>query len=168
MSTTFTRDHLRRLGYVPDGKGGLMRIPDEQPQATDDINVWTTPPPQKPKQVVTLILPHPPEPLRPNWRGHWARKAKAVSAYRKLACLVAKPYAPRVPWKNVAYKITWEARKSQAPDPDNIIASFKAGLDGLADAGLFVDDSSAWPERPLVMHNQPHGQLVVQLWDDTE
>ena len=73
MSTTFTREHLRRLGYVPNGKGGLMKLPDEQPQATDDINVWTQKPADKlngveRKWLIELEARHPTATIIPQFR----------------------------------------------------------------------------------------------------
>ena len=46
----FTREHLRRLGYVPDGKGGMVKIEDA-PAAASEVNVYTTTPKDKMNSV---------------------------------------------------------------------------------------------------------------------
>lgn len=40
--------------------------------------------------------------------------------------------------------------RNKQPDPDNIIASLKAYIDGLADAGIVANDKNLWPERPAI------------------
>ena len=70
--SAFTREHLRRLGYVPDGKGGLMRLPDH-PQGHDDVNVWTQKPADKLNAVerrwmIELEARHPDAVIIPQFR----------------------------------------------------------------------------------------------------
>lgn len=78
--------------------------------------------------------------LSPNSRVHWAVKARAATQYRALAYLAAKDALATGPgWTahdgpvQVFVSVGWEpGRKRQ--DADNLIASLKAAMDGVADA----------------------------------
>jgi hypothetical protein len=68
----FTREHLRRLGYVPDGQGGMMKIEDA-PAAASEVNVYTTTPKDKMNSVEkrwhdVLIDRHPKSVIIPQFR----------------------------------------------------------------------------------------------------
>ena len=88
-----------------------------------------------------VTLPWPPKALSPNARGHWSAKSKAARAYR-AACFALTKEA------NIAKPDT-EGRlhlwldffppDRRHRDDDNMIASFKSGRDGIADA-LGIDD----------------------------
>lgn len=87
-------------------------------------------------------LPFPPAGLNPNKRLHWAAKAKAVKAYRDAcrtltwqACVKGAPQFGQ----SIKVTITFIVPDRRWRDDDNIIGSFKAGRDGLADA-LGVND----------------------------
>lgn len=112
-----------------------------------------------------ITLPLPPRALSPNARGHWAKKMKAVKKYREDAALAAlaagaKTWEPLTSAK-VECRFFFRPRKQgggRMPDPDNLIASMKAGFDGLTDAGVFADDNKlvhlpplrAWDAEPRV------------------
>ena len=79
--------------------------------------------------------------LSPNARGHWAVKAKAKKAYRTLCAWEAKSQGlGRIYAERLHLKITFVPPNRRARDLDNLLASCKAGLDGLCDV-LGVDDS---------------------------
>jgi len=104
---------------------------------------------------ITITIPHPPLPCRPNSRTHWRKKSQAVKAYRYQAAAYARSLLggaginpPR--WQKAKVRVVWRCTKRIHPDPDNIIASLKAAFDGLADAGLIANDKGLWPERPVI------------------
>ncbi len=108
-----------------------------------------------------VTLPWPPRELSPNWRGHWAAKAKAVKSYR-LACYVLAKEAGLAfdgPGE-VHLWITFNKPSRRRMDADNAVASIKSGIDGLADA-LKIDDSR------FVLHpwvsTKIAGTVVVRL-----
>lgn len=88
-----------------------------------------------------VLLPWPPCVLSPNARVHWAVKSKAAKAYRNACRLIALAAGLRsVEWEGTIHLwITFLAPDRRARDDDNLIANFKNGRDGLADA-LGVDD----------------------------
>lgn len=87
-----------------------------------------------------VVLPWPPKECSPNGRLHWARKAKAARAYREACYVLARQARLVAPdSERIALSIEFYPPDRRARDDDNVIASFKAGRDGLADA-LGVDD----------------------------
>ncbi len=99
---------------------------------------------------IVITLPFPGPELSPNSRCGWRAKAKAVQAYRyecKIEGLQAKDEVRRKNdgWAPVALlpaavTITFILKDKRRHDWDNLLASFKAGIDGLVDAGLLPDD----------------------------
>lgn len=88
-----------------------------------------------------LELPWPPSALSPNSRGHWAIKARHAKKYRSDALFVAMAAGLRVVKAEALHlAITFRAPDKRGRDLDNLLASIKAGLDGVADASG-VDDS---------------------------
>ncbi len=93
---------------------------------------------------LAIELPPMPAPLWPNFRSrsHWPR-ARAISAYRrdaKICALKALGAArPRASAGVVTLTLLFPNRRNW-PDPSNVVSAFKAGLDGLVDAGVFADD----------------------------
>jgi crossover junction endodeoxyribonuclease RusA len=107
-------------------------------------------PSRKPKrtcQRLEVTLPIPPAATRPNARGHWAKKAKAVKQQREDAAVGARlalidggykaPHWERATVEVTLYRSASNARRS---DSDNIIAWCKALYDGLQDAGVILND----------------------------
>lgn len=88
-----------------------------------------------------VLLPWPPRVLSPNARTHWATKSKAAKSYRNVCRLIAHEAGLRgVEWDGTIHLwITFLAPDRRARDDDNLIASFKSGRDGLADA-MGIDD----------------------------
>lgn len=114
-----------------------------------------------------LRLPWPPRELSPNARTHWRAKAPISKRY-KAACLAlaraAGMVAPSVP-ENAPKRcyslfLDFYPPDRRARDDDNIIASFKAGRDGLAQA-LGVDDKR-FVCHPRVME-QTGGFVQVRI-----
>jgi len=90
--------------------------------------------------MIEIELPWPPSVLSPNARVHWSKRSKAAKAYRH-ACwaLVKQAGLPAMPDGELHLWITFYPPDRRHRDDDNMIASFKSGRDGLADA-LGVDD----------------------------
>ena len=87
-----------------------------------------------------ISLPFPPSILNPNSRPHWAPKTKAKKKYRRDCYYLAKQIMPEFTEGMIYLKIIFHPPDKRKRDKDNIIASFKAGQDGMADAWR-VDDS---------------------------
>ena len=88
----------------------------------------------------SVTLAWPPKDLSPNARAHWSKKARAAKAYRldcfylaKEANLAAPPGGP------INLRIEFVPPDRRGRDLDNMLASIKSGLDGLAEA-LNVND----------------------------
>lgn len=91
--------------------------------------------------MLTLTLPWPPRELSPNVRQHWSKLAQAKRRYRAACYLAAKSQGAReLDAEQLAVRMRFVPPDRRARDLDNLIASMKAGLDGLADA-IGVDDS---------------------------
>lgn len=90
---------------------------------------------------MTVVLPWPPKLLSPNARTHWAKKSRAAKAYRAACgtlCRQAGMVAPPSP-DRLHLWLDFYPPDRRARDDDNMVASFKAGRDGIADA-LGIDD----------------------------
>lgn len=121
--------------------------------------------------AITITLPLPPKQLSPNGRSHWRSKAKAVKSYRTRAAeeaMVAayeNPEARRnMPWSHATIAIAYYHRTSRFADSDNIVASLKAGIDGLVDGGLLTDDRDVTylPVTRLVDGKNPRVEVTIQ------
>lgn len=91
----------------------------------------------------TVDLPWPAKELSPNARQHWSKAARAKKAYRSRCKAIGAESGLGVLQgceKPVCVHLTFFPPDRRARDWDNMIASMKAGLDGLADA-MGVDDS---------------------------
>jgi crossover junction endodeoxyribonuclease RusA len=88
-----------------------------------------------------IALPWPPKVLSPNARVHWSVKSKAAKSYRKACwalCVEAKIDKPATEGRLHLW-LEFYPPDRRARDDDNMIAAFKNGRDGIADA-LGVDD----------------------------
>lgn len=91
--------------------------------------------------MVEVTLPWPPAALNPNNRPHWAVKSKAAKAYRQ-ACFYAfrESCVFGVDWDGpIDLWIDFYPPDKRQRDDDNLMAAFKSGRDGIADA-LKVND----------------------------
>jgi crossover junction endodeoxyribonuclease RusA len=87
-----------------------------------------------------VILPWPPAELSPNARVHWAKKAKVAKAYRLAAAWGAQGGFVPGDLNSASAAITFNPPDNRRRDLDNMLASIKSGLDGIA-AAIGVDDS---------------------------
>lgn len=88
---------------------------------------------------MTLILPWPPRELSPNGRTHWSKKSRVARNYRRTCQLLAFEAGMKAPPGQIRLILEFVPPDRRRRDDDNLIAAFKAGRDGLADA-LRVDD----------------------------
>ena len=87
-----------------------------------------------------LSLPWPPKELSPNYSGHWAPQAAAKKKYRFAVRILAMQHPLPIPEEGpISLEIEFYQPDNRARDQDNMIASFKAGQDGLADAWKIND-----------------------------
>lgn len=87
-----------------------------------------------------VTLAWPPKQLSPNARCHWAVKNKAIKLYRDDCTWLTKAAGLRVDWDGIIHAwITFYPPDRRHRDDDNMIAAFKSGRDGVADA-LGIDD----------------------------
>ncbi len=92
--------------------------------------------------MTEIILPWPHPTLSPNNRSHWSVKAKAKASDRRsgyVLALVAKNFQHKGPQEPIHIKLVFCPPMNRRRDLDNILASCKALLDGVAQ-GLCVDD----------------------------
>jgi len=113
-----------------------------------------------------VCLPWPPKELSPNSTLHWAKKAKFKKMYRE-ACWVLTLEAKLkvVGLGKIPIEVTFYPPDKRHRDADNMVASIKAGLDGLADA-LKVNDKNFLPT--FVFKEEVKGMVIVRLLDGTE
>lgn len=98
----------------------------------------------KPKNApaFTVFLPLPPKECSPNARSHWAAKARAVKKYRTVARIFSSvAWGGYPPMAKADAQIVFYYHQRRVRDLDNLLASAKAGFDGIADAGVVVNDS---------------------------
>ncbi len=87
-----------------------------------------------------LTLPWPPAVCSPNARVHWSRKSKAAKTYRYACFLLARQAGIQAPKSGALLMLEFVPPDRRRRDDDNLLAMFKAGRDGLADA-LGIDDN---------------------------
>jgi crossover junction endodeoxyribonuclease RusA len=111
-----------------------------------------------------LVLPLPPKELSPNARLHHFPKASAVAHYRSdvyyLAVAAREEFVPlqdRLTWMKGRKRLTETYRFADRRKRDvrNLFAAFKAGEDGLVDAGLLPGDDDS-----VLLHGSPSIERV--------
>lgn len=91
--------------------------------------------------MTTILLPWPPKELSPNARVHWRKRAARAKAYRADCGWLTLHADPDVPDEGpIPVSVRFCEPDKRRRDTDNLLASIKAGLDGVADA-LHVNDS---------------------------
>ena len=87
-----------------------------------------------------ITLPWMPKQLSPNARVHWSVKSKAAKAYRHACYMLTKQAKVSIDWDgDVHCWIDFYPPDRRSRDDDNMIAAFKSGRDGIAEA-LGIDD----------------------------
>ena len=122
--------------------------------------------------MIEVMLPWPPRQLSPNARTHWRAKSPIAKRY-KDACwaltleagMVAPAVPANAPRRCYSLFLDFYPPDRRARDDDNIIASFKAGRDGFAQA-IGVDDKR-FICHPRVM-DQIGGYVKVRIGVESE
>lgn len=119
-------------------------------------------------------LPWPPRELSPNVRTHWAKLAKAKKAYRTTCrwlaveqAVVHKLQATDSAGGRLRLHLLFVPPTRARRDVDNLVASMKAGLDGLADA-LGMDDSLWALSQEIAPYTTPGGKVVASATWETQ
>ncbi len=127
-----------------------MKKPSVQRKPTSSWHKW-------PVDSITVVVPLPHAHLSPNARKHWGARSGKIKKSRENACLCAKEALGRhTPpgWEYATLEVRWYSKR-RCPDPDNAIAMLKSSIDGLADAGIFVNDSRLRIESVQVVRLDP-------------
>lgn len=112
--------------------------------------------------MTQISLPWPPASLSPNARGHWSKKAKAAKRYRgdcRILCMASG--LRQIKRDTLELSITFNPPDRRHRDLDNMLASLKSGLDGIADA-TGVDDSR-WTITMTKGEPRRGGAVVVKI-----
>jgi crossover junction endodeoxyribonuclease RusA len=116
--------------------------------------------------VSSVTIPWPDKALSPNARSHFHAKAKVAKAYREQAYWLAyssKLVAPEE--GTIALRLDFHPPDARKRDLDNMLASCKAAIDGIADA-LEVNDQrfGFWLSREAPVKG---GKVVVSIMPGT-
>lgn len=114
------------------------------------------------KDCNQVLLPWPPRVLSPNARAHWGARSKAAKSYRFRCFLGAKAVRLVAPAGKVLLVLEFLPPNNRRRDDDNLLAAFKAGRDGLADA-LGIDDSVFVSQVRLSEEQHAGGAVRVTL-----
>lgn len=110
----------------------------------------------------SVTLPWPPAALKPNGaHGHWAGKSNAAKKYRGDCLVLAKAAKLRLPVGSVELWLHFCPPDKRRRDLDNMLASFKQGIDAVAEA-LGVDDYG-FGYRLFRGEPVKHGQVIVRV-----
>lgn len=118
------------------------------------------------KHHLHIVLAWPDSVLSPNARCHWAVKRKAVRAARRTAAFetILKRNGRRAaPVGPISYRCSFFPPDRRARDEDNLLASMKASLDGIAEA-LRVNDKCFHILEPFVGTPERPGRVEVDLY----
>lgn len=120
--------------------------------------------------MITITLPLPHKHLSPNARVYWGqvatakKRARRDAKYEAIAEMSSSQIsAPHLQSARVEYRFYFKTNHRH--DADNAIASMKASLDGLTDAGLWTDDSvvTLLPPVLAVDRVRPRVEVVVTV-----
>ncbi|MFC0708972.1 endodeoxyribonuclease RusA [Azorhizophilus paspali] len=117
--------------------------------------------------MIELELPWPPKELSPNARTHWAKRSKVAKGYRTACHLLAKKAGLVTPAGRAMLLLEFVPPDRRRRDDDNMLASFKAGRDGLADA-LGIDDSRFVTRLRVSRETVPGGAVRVRISEFVE
>ena len=96
--------------------------------------------------------------LGSNGRLHWAVKARRVKALREFVYWQTRDHAPAQPFTGpvvVTVSVGWPKGRKRHDD-DNMVSLLKAAIDGMTDAGWWLNDSQVTIKRPI--EQQPWGR----------
>ncbi len=117
--------------------------------------------------MITFQVPLPPRELSSNGsHGHWTKVSAARKQYRlECDCLTRERLGGAIR-KHVRLSLTFcikggrAAKRYQPRDAANALSAFKAGIDGLVDAGMCPDDSQKHLELGAILIDSKRGPFV--------
>ena len=104
-----------------------------------------------------ILLPWPHRNLSPNARTHWAAKARSVSKAKSDAFYATKASGYLRPFTR--FSLTFCPPDNRRRDLDNLIASMKPALDGMAKAWGVDDAAFRWSAD--IGEAVPGGRVIV-------
>lgn len=110
-----------------------------------------------------VTFPWPLKELSPNARLHWSKVAKAKKAYRKVCWALALEAGVAGKFdqaQRLSVHMVFYPPDRRERDEDNLVASMKSGLDGLADA-LGINDRKFKPTQDVA--EQIGGYVIVEI-----
>jgi crossover junction endodeoxyribonuclease RusA len=90
--------------------------------------------------TVEIDLPLPGQSLHAHAKGSWRAKAKPVKDARQTAMWATRAAWDGSPWKKAEVDYLFRLPDNRRRDEANLVASCKAYIDGVVDAGLIADD----------------------------
>ena len=103
----------------------------------------------------TMPLSYDKPPLTLNQRGHWAKTDQHRKALRNEAMLRARALDIPVGLPHIVTRLHYLPPDRRRRDEDNLIATAKPLWDGLVDAGIVPDDTSAYMTKLMPRIHQP-------------
>jgi crossover junction endodeoxyribonuclease RusA len=105
--------------------------------------------------------------LSDNDRGKWQAHHRTIAAWREAAAWSAQSARlPRLARAFILAELRFTTNRRR--DPNNWYPTAKAAIDGLVDAGVFVDDNERVVIGPDMRIGQPstvgRGALLLHLW----
>lgn len=114
--------------------------------------------------MITFQVPLPPRELSPNTYKHWRTVSQAKKAYRLECDCLSRGVLGGAIRKHVRLSLTFcikGGRPAYQPrDAANALSAFKAGIDGLVDAGMCPDDSQKHLELGAILIDSKRGPFV--------
>ena len=116
--------------------------------------------------MTTITFPQPCKRLSMNDRMHWAPKANLTRQWRNSAAFGAELSlaSSDFPQPPSLVRVSFPVKQNRRRDPHNAAPTIKAIVDGLVDAGVWVDDSD---DYVIVLdprfHKEPADVVIVEL-----
>lgn len=112
---------------------------------------------------IMLSLPFPDPILNPNAHVHWSKKNRARYDLKE-ACyyLILERGVKLDPDRHYTVSLTFCPPNNRKRDRDNLLAAYKAGLDGMCLA-LGIDDSTIHPVPEIGPVVSPLGKVEVSI-----
>lgn len=116
--------------------------------------------------MLSIMLPWPPHILNPNNPAHWSKKYKAKKNYKEACWAIAKTVTPQFPEEGrIKFELIFVPAIRRVRDYDNMVASMKSGLDGVALAWN-VNDSRFTFDVEIREAEKPGYVILKQAEDD--
>ena len=116
--------------------------------------------------MIEITVPYPPKELNPNTKLHWAAKMGYIKMYRGTCKAIACESSHVIPDGDLVLDLEFFPPDNRRRDDDNMISSFKAGRDGIAEA-LELDDVR-FQLRVRTRDKFPGGKVVVKIYEDVD